>query len=286
VRLVSSKESLSGIKLASFLKNQSTAMEILSFIISKYLNIYAEKQTLTLQKHFDKLKNIPLSVENFNFYLSNSAVYSSQIEGNIIDFDSYLKYSHSGMNNNGKSFKEIEDLKLAYAFSKNNSLSLKNFLKTHKILTKTVISDKKYRGIVRDKNVFVFKDGEKIFTGATPDQVSGELLNLFSDITALMSKNLSITEIFYYASIIHLSFVQIHPFADGNGRAARLLEKWFLAEKLGESAWFLQSEKLYHQKLTLYYKNVSLGTNYANIDYDYCLPFLLMLPMALRLKRQ
>jgi len=33
------------------------------------------------------------------------------IEGNRIDFDSYLKYSYSGMNNKGKSFKEIEDLK-------------------------------------------------------------------------------------------------------------------------------------------------------------------------------
>jgi Fic family protein len=30
----------------------------------------------------------------------------------------------------------------------------------------------------------------------------------------------------------------------GNGRTARLLEKWFLAEKLGAKAWFVESETL------------------------------------------
>jgi Fic family protein len=33
--------------------------------------------------------------------------------------------------------------------------------------------------------------------------------------------------------LIHLRLAQIHPFRDGNGRAARLIEKWFVAEKLG-----------------------------------------------------
>jgi len=31
----------------------------------------------------------------------------------------------------------------------------------------------------------------------------------------------------FFAALIHLVFVKIHPFDDGNGRAARLLEKWF-----------------------------------------------------------
>ena len=59
---------------------------------------------------------------------------------------------------------------------------------------------------------------------------------------------LSIQEVFYYATFIHLVFVKIHPWDDGNGRSARLLEKWFLAQKLGEKAWFLQSEKMYYQQ--------------------------------------
>lgn len=46
-------------------------------------------------------------------------------------------------------------------------------------------------------------------------------------------------------------FVKIHPWNDGNGRSARLLEKWFIAQKLGPKAWFLQSEKNYYRHLLL-----------------------------------
>ncbi len=65
---------------------------------------------------------------------------------------------------------------------------------------------------------------------------------IWNDITILLKQKLSPEEIFYYASYIHLVFVNIHPFTDGNGRAARLLEKWFLAEKLGDSIDDLQLE--------------------------------------------
>jgi Fic family protein len=37
---------------------------------------------------------------------------------------------------------------------------------------------------------------------------------LFLDIKILLEKKLSLEEIFYYASLIHLKFVHIHPFSD------------------------------------------------------------------------
>lgn len=93
--------------------------------------------------------------------------------------------------------------------------------------------------------------------------------------------DLSNKEIFYYASLIHLIFEKIHPFMDGNGRAGRLLEKWFLAEKLGKSAWSIQSEKYYAKHKAAYYQKIHIGYNYYALKMENCIPFLLMLPMAL-----
>ena len=82
---------------------------------------------------------------------------------------------------------------------------------------------------------------------------------------------------FYYASMIHLVFVKIHPFQDGNGRTARLLEKWFLIEKIGQKAIAVQLEKNYYKHLKNYYANIiKLGLEYEVLDYGKSLDFLLM----------
>jgi hypothetical protein len=63
-----------------------------------------------------------------------------------------------------------------------------------------------------------------------------------------------------------------------------LLEKWFLASRLGEMAWFIESEKLYQRRIRSYYKHLSIGDRYENVDYSLAMPFLKMLPMALTAK--
>jgi Fic family protein len=79
--------------------------------------------------------------------------------------------------------------------------------------------------------------------------------------------------------MIHLVFVKIHPWNDGNGRSARLIEKWFLAQKLGDKAWFVPSERNYYVQHQTYFNNIrALGLEYAALDYAKALPFLLMLP--------
>jgi len=85
--------------------------------------------------------------------------------------------------------------------------------------------------------------------------------------------------------MINIIFVKIHPWNDGNGRSARLIEKWFLAQKLGAKAWFLQSEKNYYLQHQTYYKNIHLlGLEYPYLDYSQALPFLLMLPNSISTK--
>jgi hypothetical protein len=103
-----------------------------------------------------------------------------------------------------------------------------------------------------------------------------------TQVAAVFSANIEgNTLTFYFASLLHLRFVHIHPFVDGNGRAARLLEKWFLAHHLGPPGWQVPAERYYKEHRADYYNHLNLGVNFYELDYDQCLPFLLMLPRSL-----
>lgn len=96
---------------------------------------------------------------------------------------------------------------------------------------------------------------------------------------------MGIDDVFYYAALRHLQFVKTHPFSEGNGRTARLLEKWFLARHLGESAWWMNTELYYRMHIGLYYKHLkAIGSSWARADLGRSLPFLLVLPRSLRQK--
>jgi Fic family protein len=159
-------------------------------------------------------------------------------------------------------------------------LTLSNALKAHGILTPSILV-KKERGKIRKVKVGVRSEGRLIYLAVEPEFIKEELEKLFADITILLNSKLTTAEIFYYAAYIHLVFVYIHPFVDGNGRATRLIEKWFLAKMLGDIAWFITSEKNYWDNRPTYYKNLQNGVNYYEIKYEKSVPFLLMLPNSL-----
>jgi Fic family protein len=126
--------------------------------------------------------------------------------------------------------------------------------------------------------MFVINSDDKIeYVAASPEIVKNETEKLFDDIKLLRDVELSEAEMFYYAALIHLFFLKIHPFQDGNGRTARLIEKWFLMEKIGPKATAIQLEKNYYKQLDKYYQNIrKIGLDYESLDYSKSLDFLLM----------
>lgn len=235
-----------------------------------------------LSKAFDQLKDAEISTDGFSFYTSVASVYSSKIEGETIELDSYIKHKRFGVEFQPDYTRKIDDLYLTYQFAFTNALTSNSLAEAHALLTRHILP-KHFQGKFRNKNMYVTtKDGRIEYVAASPFEVTEAMEKLYADIDLLLKDDLSIEEIFYFASIIHLVFVKIHPWNDGNGRSARLLEKWFLAEKLGEKAWFLQSEKYYYLHHQTYYDNIrALGLEYELLDYNKAMPFLLMLPGAL-----
>lgn len=252
----------------------------LNILQQDYLNDYKTQLKIDVESAFITLQNRPQSLEDFKFYLANSAVHSSNIEGNTVSFDTYLKSSEFNLHLKTKEMKEIGDLIKAYQFARENDLTLDNALKAHEILTPSILI-KKERGKIRKVKVGVRSEGRLIYLAIEPEFIKEELKKLFADISILLKTKLTTTEIFYYAAYIHLVFVNIHPFVDGNGRATRLIEKWFLAKMLGDIAWCITSEKNYWDKRPTYYKNLQIGVNYYEVKYEKSVPFLLMLPNAL-----
>jgi Fic family protein len=230
----------------------------------------------------NRIKKPDLPVDYFQFYKSVSSVYSSKIEGEEIDFDSYFKHKFMKVKFKSDYTKKADDLYAAYEFIDVNKLTLENVKKAHSILSSHLLP-KSRQGQIRTNPMFVINSNDQIeYVATSSEYVNSELEKLFRDIEKLQSKTLNSFEVFYYASMIHLVFVKIHPFQDGNGRIARLIEKWFLLEKLGEIANAIQLEKNYWQKLKEYYHNIKkLGLEYEELDYRKSLDFLLMTVQSL-----
>ena len=225
----------------------------------------------------NKIPKLDLPVDYFKFYKSAASVYSSKIEGEDIDFDSYFKHRFMNVKFKADYTKKADDLYAAYDFIDSNKLNIEHVKKAHAILSSNLLPKDQQR-FIRTDPMFVLNNDDQIeYVAASPDSVTKELEKLFHDIELLQRKELNAYEIFYYGSFIHLVFVKIHPFLDGNGRAARLIEKWFLLEKLGEKANSIQLEKNYYQNLNDYYTNIKkLGLEYEELDYAMSLDFLLM----------
>jgi Fic family protein len=246
----------------------------------KYYNEYINqigKEIPNLIEQYDFTENSG----NFSYLTKASAVYSSNIEGNTIDLNSFMNYELSKSKfKPTKEIEEIENLITAYEFAQKTALTERNMLESHKILSKTLLIKSK-RGKYREEPVGVFGKSGLIYLAIEPEYIEKEMKTFFDDITKLLSENLNEKEVFYHASLIHLIFVHIHPFMDGNGRIARLIEKWFIAEKLGKDFWKIPSEEYYKNHQEKYYEAIDIGINYYELNYDKCINFLELLPSCM-----
>jgi Fic family protein len=242
----------------------------------EYYDSWLNALNVNIQNEFSILEKKELEPHSFTFYISVSVMSSSKIEGEQLEVDSYVKHKMLNIEYLPELTEKPNDLYKAYLFANDNHLTESNFSKAHKLITEHLLPLAQ-RGVLRNTEMLVMehKTG-RIQYEAIPRSLLKEEYNKFwKEVSSLLKKELTLQETFYYASFIHLVFVNIHPFMDGNGRAARLLEKWFLAHKLGERAWYLQTEKYY-------YKNLSrLGLFYEALDYEKSFPFLLMIPHSL-----
>lgn len=257
----------------------------LKIVSTALLNDYRNTFDNAVEVYFNDLKESEIATSSFNFYSSVAAVFSSKIEGENIALDDFIKHQLQQASYQPDYTKKINDLYEAYQFAASNTLNVSNLKLAHGLITKHILKTHQ-QGVLRSGNMFVVANSGKIeYVAAAPHLVAELFDLLFEDITTLLDAKLTFAEVFFFASMIHLVFVKIHPFNDGNGRTARLLEKWFLSEKLGAKAWFVESERYYHAHHDMYFANIrKLGLEYEQLNYLQAEAFISMLPKSISTK--
>ena len=115
--------------------------------------------------------------------------------------------------------KEIQEVKNAYAayekISEINPQSMSDLKKIHGIMTYRTVEES---GLFRKGEEGVFSGDQCIFVAPAPNMVNELMKDLFS----WVKSSEGTIHPLIVSAVFHYEFVFIHPFADGNGRMARL----------------------------------------------------------------
>ena len=150
---------------------------------------------------------------------------SLAIEANSLSFDE-VKGVINGRTVIGPE-KEIQEVKNAYQaydmLGQFDPYSLRDLQKLHGVMTYLTVQES---GVFRSHNEGVFNGDVCIFMAPPPQLVPEQMRELFE----WMNSAKGVIHPLILSSVFHYEFVFIHPFADGNGRMARLWQTALLSE--------------------------------------------------------
>ena len=146
---------------------------------------------------------------------------------------------------------------------KKQKITVKTILEIHRLTTKKIL-DKEKCGKFRKSNVYVVsRRGNKIIKVSYTGPIAGQVPKLMKNLVDWMkkSKKENICPAII-SGIAHAEIAAIHPFADGNGRTARLLATLILYKSGYDFRRLFALEDYYNQNRPSYYKAIHLGKDY------------------------
>lgn len=190
--------------------------------------------------------------------LLRSAHSSTSIEGNPLSFEdvSALAAGRDVMarrKDKQEVLNYLEALERIPNFAEKVPLTVDDFFKIHKIITKDTLENPRDAGVFRNRQVFVGNrtTGEVVFMSPPTEQVSrlvDEFLGWFN------SQGVNEINSVIEAGITHYEIVRIHPFIDGNGRIARVMATLVLFKRGFDTKRFFALDDYYNQDRRSYYE--------------------------------
>jgi Fic family protein len=179
---------------------------------------------LSKKKALDRLRPLPSElVQKLWEQMQIEFAYNSNaIEGNTLSLRETQLVIQEGITVRGKSLKEHLEARnhpdaidyVEKLARKGTAIGQDDVLRVHELLL---------RGI-DDRNAGKFRSGQVRVAGATfMPSSAGKIPSMISELLQTLSQNPDELRPIELAAFFHHRFVFIHPFLDGNGRAARLL---------------------------------------------------------------
>ena len=169
---------------------------------------------------------------------------------------------------------EVKNYKKALDFIEKRKLnkipiSLQDMMAIHGLVTDRLLPKEKV-GILRKSPIFVTNsDGSVVYTGPEATILEREISELIDWL--IYSDTIHPVIV---AGILHLWLVSIHPFADGNGRTARLITNLYLGLVNYDFRSSLVLESYYSVDKQAYYDALDLANNYIGRKKSDITPWL------------
>ena len=211
---------------------------------------------------------------SYDLLLKNKAIISSSynstsIEGNPLDFKQVTELFNLKENNelnkvklNKSEIEVVNYFKTLENLDKYEKIDEKTILEIHENITEGTLNGSNMAGRFRDTPVVIgnLKTGKLNFVPPSPIKVPYLIKELLDWVNVQDELNPIIL-----AGILHYEFVRIHPFVDGNGRAARaLVTLMFLLNDFDIKGYFSLDE-YYNQDRQSYYAALQSADKSGNL---------------------
>lgn len=218
----------------------------------------------SLEDYIDKIKLKPFLLEHieetnrdFDEYMHKLSNYDYEYIVNYWIYLLYeeLKYNHGIEKHN---FNESSLIDKGIFFETLN-ISHKRIHQLHNFVVEGQMEPTfNYRNVAVNVSEYNSDGSEDIFwRGANPEDVN-KFMNDFVNVYKQSRTSLLFSNPFLVSSLMHLLFVRIHPYTDGNGRTARLIHNIKFTETIN---------KLYGMKLKISPLNLSESILINKITY-------------------
>ncbi len=229
-------------------------------------------QTQILYQTVRDLPILPNLASQIQEELIKKSIFSTAaIEGNPLSEEDVSGIIDDNVSGKERAEKEISNLKQAYLYLRGMNptggklnLSEKIVKDLHSSITNGIEYPDNVPGKYRSHRVQV---GDKTHGGVyTPPKVYEDIVMLMPKFVEWMnSDEVMSLDPFYRASLAHYHLGLIHPFGDGNGRTARLLEALIL-QSAGIKYVPVMLSNFYYQKMDDYY--ITFVKTQRNNDAD------------------